>query len=81
MALTQVPWNAVDYTALNTAGAVKTQLRGRLLEHLVRLGPAWLGGRRTGDMTVLGTHGLDALDPYFARFLPTVALAAKLRVT
>ncbi|HEY6498466.1 MAG TPA: thiol reductant ABC exporter subunit CydD, partial [Streptosporangiaceae bacterium] len=43
--------------------------------HVLRLGPAWLGGQRTGEITTLSTKGLDALDPYFARFLPQLVLA------
>ncbi len=68
--------SAGEVTALHAAGAVKSDLRHRLLDHVVRLGPGWLSGRRTGEVTALATHGLDTLDPYFARFLPTVVLAA-----
>jgi ATP-binding cassette, subfamily C, bacterial CydD len=42
---------------------------------VLRLGPAWLGGQRTGEITTLATRGLDGLDPYFARYLPQLALA------
>jgi ATP-binding cassette subfamily C protein CydD len=41
----------------------------------MRLGPAWLGGQQPGEMATLATKGLDALDPYFARFLPQFVLA------
>jgi ATP-binding cassette subfamily C protein CydD len=67
---------AAETTALRAAAAVKSGLRARLLAHTLRLGPGWLGGRRTGELTALATSGLDALDPYFARFLPGVALAS-----
>ncbi len=42
---------------------------------MLRLGPAWLGGQRPGEITTLATRGLDALDPYFARYLPQLLLA------
>ena len=42
---------------------------------MLRLGPAWLGGQRAGEITTLATRGLDALDPYFARYLPQLVLA------
>ena len=54
---------------------VKTQLRQRLYTHLVRLGPGWLVDQRTGEVTTLATRGLDALDGYFARYLPQMVLA------
>src|SRR5262249_55310746 len=62
--------------ATRAATTVKGQLRTRLLTHVVRLGPGWLTGRRSGELTTLATRGLDALDGYFARYLPHVVLAA-----
>ncbi len=64
-----------ELAALRAAAAVKSQLRRKLTAHLLRLGPAWLGGQRPGEITTLSTKGLDALDPYFARFLPQLVLA------
>jgi thiol reductant ABC exporter CydD subunit len=65
---------AADLAAQRTSAAVKTQLRGRLLGHLVRLGPD--RGTADGETATLLTRGLDALDPYFARYLPQLVLAA-----
>lgn len=65
-----------EVTAHRAAAGVKTQLRQRLLTHAMRLGPAWLHGQRTGEMATLATRGLDALDAYFARYLPQLVLAA-----
>src|SRR5215472_4079990 len=59
-----------EAAALRTSAAVKSQLRRRLAAQVLRLGPAWLGGQRTGEITTLATRGLDGLDPYFARYLP-----------
>jgi thiol reductant ABC exporter CydD subunit len=70
-----VAW-AQEVAAHRAAAAVKTELRGRLLAQLARLGPAWLHGERTGELTTVATRGLDALDAYFARYLPQVVLAA-----
>ena len=64
-----------ELAALRAAAAVKSQLRRQLTAHVVRLGPAWLGGQQSGEITTLSTKGLDALDPYFARFLPQLVLA------
>jgi ATP-binding cassette, subfamily C, bacterial CydD len=64
-----------EFAALRAAATVKSQLRRQLAAQLTRLGPAWLGGQQAGELTTLGTKGLDALDPYFARFLPQLVLA------
>jgi thiol reductant ABC exporter CydD subunit len=70
-----VVWVA-DLTAQRSSAAVKAQLRGRFLDHLTRLGPDRTGDRPTGETVTLLTRGLDALDPYFARYLPQLVLAA-----
>nr|WP_240947638.1 thiol reductant ABC exporter subunit CydD [Planosporangium mesophilum] len=67
---------AQEAAAHRAAAAVKTQLRDRLLAHLVRLGPGWLTGQRAGELTTLSTRGIDALDGYFSRYLPQLVLAA-----
>jgi thiol reductant ABC exporter CydD subunit len=54
---------------------VKSQLRRRLADHALRLGPSWLARHRSGEVTTLATRGLDGLDAYFARFLPQLVLA------
>jgi ATP-binding cassette, subfamily C, bacterial CydD len=64
-----------EVTALRAAAAVKSQLRRRLTDHVLKLGPSWLTGHRSGEITTLATRGLDALDPYFARYLPQLVLA------
>jgi ATP-binding cassette subfamily C protein CydD len=64
-----------EVTALRAAAAVKSQLRRRLTDHVLKLGPSWLSGHRSGEVTTLATRGLDALDPYFARYLPQLVLA------
>ncbi len=64
-----------EIAALRAAAAVKSQLRRKLTAHATALGPAWLGGQQTGEIATLATKGLDALDAYFARFLPQLVLA------
>jgi len=64
-----------EVAALRAAATVKSQLRQRLTAHALRLGPSWLGGQRAGEITTLATRGLDALDAYFARYLPQLVLA------
>jgi thiol reductant ABC exporter CydD subunit len=61
--------------AHRASARVKSQLRGQLLAHAVRLGPRWLAGRRTAELATLATRGVDALDVYFSRYLPQLVLA------
>ncbi len=65
-----------ELAAHRTSAAVKSELRLRLLDHAAdRLGPSWLTGQRSGELTALATRGVDALDGYFARYLPQLGLA------
>jgi ATP-binding cassette, subfamily C, bacterial CydCD len=72
-------WGA-QATAHRASAAVKSQLRRGLLEHVVRLGPAWLARRQTGELATRATYGTDALDGYFAKYLPALAGAAVMPV-
>src|SRR5215469_3045390 len=54
-----------EAAALRGAAKIKSQLRRKLMEHCLRLGPAWLARRQPGEITALATRGLDGLDPYF----------------
>ena len=67
---------AAEVSAHRISAEVKYSLRQRLLEHVVRLGPAWLSGKATGEIATLATRGTDALDAYFARYLPAAISAA-----
>jgi ATP-binding cassette, subfamily C, bacterial CydD len=67
---------AQDVVAQRAAAAVKSTLRRQVLEHSLKLGPVWLSGERSSALTTLLTKGLDDLDPYFARYLPQLVLAA-----
>jgi len=69
-----VAW-LTELCAHRAAAAVKSQLRQKLLAHATALGPGWLTGRRSGELTTLATRGVDALDDYFARYLPQLGLA------
>ncbi|MET9615369.1 thiol reductant ABC exporter subunit CydD [Kitasatospora indigofera] len=69
-----VAW-LTELTAHRSVARVKSTLRRRLVDHATALGPAYLAGRRTGELTTLATRGVDALDDYFARYLPQLALA------
>ncbi|MFC3573428.1 thiol reductant ABC exporter subunit CydD [Streptomyces yaanensis] len=69
-----VSW-LTELAAHRASAAVKSELRGRLLERAGALGPGWLAGQRTGSLVALATRGVDALDDYFSRYLPQLGLA------
>ncbi|GAQ61747.1 thiol reductant ABC exporter subunit CydD [Streptomyces scabiei] len=69
-----VSW-LTELAAHRASAAVKSELRGRLLERSAALGPGWLSGQRTGSLVALATRGVDALDDYFSRYLPQLGLA------
>lgn len=64
-----------ELAAHRAGAAVKSELRRRLLDRAAELGPGWLAGQRTGSLVSLATRGVDALDDYFARYLPQLGLA------
>jgi len=64
---------SVQEAAAHRASAgVKSGLRRQALEQLMRL-PS--GERHTGETAALLVRGIDALDDYFARYLPQLVLA------
>ncbi|MFI1810989.1 thiol reductant ABC exporter subunit CydD [Streptomyces sp. NPDC020422] len=69
-----VAW-LTELAAHRASAAVKSELRGRLLRHAAGLGPGWLSGQKAGSLAALATRGVDALDDYFARYLPQLGLA------
>jgi ATP-binding cassette subfamily C protein CydCD len=69
-----VAW-LTELAAHRAGAAVKSQLRAALLERATALGPGWLSEQRRGELATLATRGVDALDDYFARYLPQLALA------
>ncbi|MFH9658133.1 thiol reductant ABC exporter subunit CydD [Streptomyces sp. NPDC017248] len=69
-----VAW-LTELAAHRASAAVKSELRGRLLDRATALGPGWLSGQRTGSLVTLATRGVDALDDYFSRYLPQLGLA------
>ncbi|ROQ33160.1 ATP-binding cassette subfamily C protein CydCD [Streptomyces sp. PanSC19] len=69
-----VSW-LTELAAHRASAAVKSELRGRLLGRSAALGPGWLSGQKAGSLIALATRGVDALDDYFARYLPQLGLA------
>ena len=64
-----------EVAAQRGAVRVKSELRGRLFGHVLRLGPAYAKGERTGELATTATEGIEKLDAYFARYLPQTVLS------
>jgi thiol reductant ABC exporter CydD subunit len=70
-----VAWLAGAVSARCSA-QVKSELRMRVLSCSLAAGPAFLTRHRTGEVAALATRGVEALDPWFSRFLPQLVLSA-----
>jgi ATP-binding cassette subfamily C protein CydD len=60
--------------SLAAAGTVAS-LRRRVLRHLVAARPGGLGELRAGEVAAAVVDGAEALEPYFAKFLPQLVLS------
>ncbi|HWA54006.1 MAG TPA: thiol reductant ABC exporter subunit CydD [Solirubrobacterales bacterium] len=58
------------------AARVMAELRARLVRHLLLVRPGALQGERSGELATAAVQGVDALEAYFARYLPQAVLAA-----
>jgi ATP-binding cassette, subfamily C, bacterial CydD len=56
--------------AARASGATRQALRSELFAHMVDAGPALKGQRGTGALGTVLVEQVEALDPYYARFLP-----------
>jgi thiol reductant ABC exporter CydD subunit len=58
------------------AARAMSELRSRLVRHLLLVRPGALQAERSGELATAAVQGVDALEAYFARYLPQVFLAA-----
>ena len=64
----------LEVSANRGAAQVKSQLRARVIAKLAERGPDWVASRQSAGLSTVVTTGLDALDNYFARYLPQLLL-------
>jgi thiol reductant ABC exporter CydD subunit len=64
-----------ELSGRRAAGRVMRDLRARLGEHVLRARPTGLRDRRAGELVTAAVQGVDALEAYFARYLPQTVLA------
>lgn len=67
---------ASENVAFEAAAQVRRDLRGRLYAHLQALGPLWLTRQSSGEIANTIVTGIDALEAYYARYLPNMSLTA-----
>ncbi|WP_162830971.1 thiol reductant ABC exporter subunit CydD [Amycolatopsis ruanii] len=70
-----IAW-ALRVVAARAAAGAKEELRAKVVDHALRLGPEWIARRGPGELTAVTTKGLDALDAYFTEYLPALVTAA-----
>ncbi|GGC02795.1 thiol reductant ABC exporter subunit CydD [Marinobacterium zhoushanense] len=64
-----------EWGGLCASLGVRRRLRAELLAKLDRLGPGYCHARQTGDLSTLLLEQVEALDGYFARYLPQMWLS------
>jgi ATP-binding cassette subfamily C protein CydD len=74
LARATVAW-AAELAASRSSARAKSQLRSALLQRVSILGLDNSREQRTGELAVLATRGIDALDGYFSLYLPQLFLA------
>ncbi|WP_285116895.1 thiol reductant ABC exporter subunit CydD [Leifsonia sp. fls2-241-R2A-40a] len=67
---------ATDVVSARGGARAVGQLRERLVSAIGRLGPAWVSRRSSADVTLVAGRGMEALDGYFAKYLPQLIATA-----
>ncbi len=65
-----------ETTANSVAVSIKTDLRNRLLAHILTLGPGFTRAEKTGELTTSAVEGIEALDAYYSQYLPQLVMSA-----
>ena len=70
-----------EWAAQRVAIAIKLDLRDQLAASLLALGPLAAAQEQTGEQTAVLTSAIDALEAYFAEYLPQLFIAALIPLT
>ena len=65
-----------EVSANSVAVKIRTELRERLFNHILQLGPAYTRAQRTGELTTAAVEGIEALDAYYSQYLPQLVITA-----
>lgn len=72
---------ASSISAKTIAVQIKGRVRKLLLDKLEELGPAYLQGEQSGEISNTVVEGVEALDAYFSQYLPQLVLSALVPLT
>ena len=64
----------MEFASTRGAAKAKSQLRRRVMTAISTLGPKWMATQNSAHLTTVVGRGLEALDPYFSRYLPQLIL-------
>ncbi len=70
-----------EVSANIVAVRIKSDLRERLFNHILNLGPAYTRGERTGELTTAAVEGIEALDAYYSQYLPQLVVTALIPIS
>ena len=70
-----------EVSANAVAVKIKTDLRERLFNHILQLGPAYTRGQRTGELTTAAVEGIEALDAYYSQYLPQLVITTLIPIS
>jgi len=65
-----------EICAFEAASYIKINLRERLMNHIISLGPMYARGERSGELITTVVDGVESLEDYFSKYLPQLLLAA-----
>ena len=68
--------HAAEQAGFRAALAVKLAVRDKAWRKLRALGPVPLSGERSGELSNMLIDGVEALEDYYARYLPAISLMA-----
>jgi len=74
LARAALAWGA-ELAAARSSARAKSELRGELLARVADLGLDSSREQRSGELAILASRGIDALDGYFSLYLPQLLLA------
>src|SRR5437588_1140875 len=66
----------MEVAGRRAAWSVLSELRLALMERRLRADPTSVDGAESAEITAVGVQGVEALEGYFARYLPQVVLAS-----
>src|SRR6266508_1502577 len=70
-----------EVSANAVAVKIKSDLRERLFNHILNVGPAYTRGQRTGELTTCAVEGIEALDAYYSQYLPQLVITALIPIS